>query len=65
MSKMAELHAEVVEMVEMYINYDLITEFMVDAGYPREACRPIIDQIARDIDAQERDAEIAAEARYY
>lgn len=65
MSKMSELHAEVVEMVEMCFDYDVIIDFMVNAGYPREACRAIIDQIAGDIDEQERDAEIAAEARRY
>lgn len=65
MSKMSELHAEVVEMVEDCVSYDVITEFMVTAGFPREACRAIIDQIASDIDEQERDAEIAAEASYY
>lgn len=65
MSKMAELHAEVVEMVLDCVNYDEITEFMVTSGYPREACRPIIDQIARDIDEEERDAEIAAEASFF
>ena len=48
MSRMSELHAEVVEMVEDCVSYDVITEFMVSAGYPREACRPIIDQIASD-----------------
>jgi hypothetical protein len=65
MSKMSELHAEVVEMVEDCVCYDTITEFMVSAGFPREACRAIIDQIAGDIDEQERAAEIAAEASYY
>lgn len=64
MSKMSEIHAEVIEMVEMCFNYDVIIDFMVDAGYPREACRIIIDQIASDIDAQERAAEIAAEASF-
>ena len=64
MSKMSELHAEVVEMVEECVNYDVITEFMVSAGYPREACRAIINQIAGDIDADERAAETAAEASY-
>ena len=59
MSKMSELHAEVVEMVEDCVSYDVITEFMVTAGYPREACRTIIDQIASDIDAQERADELA------
>jgi hypothetical protein len=37
---------------------------MVDEGYPREACLPIINQIAGDIDELERVREIAAEARY-
>ncbi len=64
MSKMSELHAEVIGMVEDCINYDEIIEFMVTSGYPREACRIIIDQIASDIDAQERADEIAAEARF-
>ena len=64
MSKMDELHAEVVEMVLDCVNYDEITEFMVTAGYPREACRIIIDQIASDLDKQERAAEIAAEASF-
>lgn len=64
MSRMSELHAEVVEMVENCVNYDEITEFMVTSGYPREACRIIIDQIASDLDKQERAAEIAAEASF-
>ncbi len=64
MSAMSELHAEVVEMVLDCVNYDVITEFMVKSGYPREACRIIIDQIASDIDAQERADEIAAESYY-
>ena len=64
MSRMSELHAEVVEMVENCVNYDVITEFMVTSGYPREACRIIIDQIASDLDKQERAAEIAAEASF-
>ena len=64
MSKMSELHAEVVEMVENCVDYDVITEFMVTSGYPREACRIIIDQIASDLDKQERAAEIAAEASF-
>ena len=64
MSKMSELHAEVVEMVVDCVNYETIIEFMVTSGYPREACRIIIDQIASDIDKQERDAEIAAEANF-
>ena len=64
MSKMSELHAQVVALVEDCINYDEIIEFMVTSGYPREACRFIIDQIASDIDAQERADEIAAEANF-
>jgi hypothetical protein len=64
MSAMSELHAEVVEMVVDCVNYDVITEFMVKSGYPREACRFIIDQIASDIDAEERAAEIAAESYF-
>ena len=64
MSRMSELHGEVVEMVENCVDYDVITEFMVTSGYPREACRFIIDQIASDIDEQERAAEIAAEASF-
>lgn len=64
MSKMSKIHAEVVEMVEMCFDYGVIIDFMVNAGYPREACRIIIDQIASDIDAQERAAEIAAEAGF-
>lgn len=64
MSAMSVLHAEVVEMVLECVNYDDITEFMVTSGYPREACRIIIDQIARDIDGQERADEIYAEAEY-
>ena len=64
MSKMSELHGEVIEMVENCVDYDVITEFMVTSGYPREACRFIIDQIASDIDGQERAAEIAAEASF-
>lgn len=61
---MSELHAEVVEMVENCVNYGVIIEFMVKAGYPREACRFIIDEIASDIDEQEREAEIAAESYF-
>jgi hypothetical protein len=64
MSEMSELHAQVIAMVEDCINYDEIIEFMVTSGYPREACRIIIDQIASDIDAQERANEIAAEANF-
>lgn len=64
MSRMSELHGEVVEMVENCVDYDVITEFMVTSGYPREACRFIIDQIASDIDEQERAAEIAAESSF-
>lgn len=64
MSAMSKLHAVVVEMVADCVNYDEITEFMVKAGYPREACRIIIDQIASDIDAQERADEIAAESYF-
>jgi hypothetical protein len=64
MSTMSEIHAEVVEMVELCFNYENIIDFMVDAGYPREACRIIIEEIAIDIDARERAAEIAAESYF-
>ena len=64
MSKMSDLHIELVEMVESGISYEFIESLMVDKGFPAEACRPIIDQIARDIDELERMNEIAAEASY-
>lgn len=54
MSMMSELHAEVVEMVEGCVDNDAIVEFMVTAGYPREACQYIIDQIACDVAAYEQ-----------
>lgn len=50
MSKMSELHAEVMEMVETGIDRGVVIEFMVSAGYPREACPIIIDDIAGDIE---------------
>ena len=64
MSKMSEFYIGIVEMVEQGLSYDSIIAMMVDEGYPREACRPIINQIAVDIDKLERIREIAAEARY-
>ncbi len=48
MSKMSELHAEVMEMVETGVDRDIVIEFMVGVGYPREACPIIIDVIAGD-----------------
>ena len=65
MSKMSDLHIELVEMVESGISYEFIESLMVDKGFPAEACRPVIDQIARDIDELERINEIAAESYYH
>ena len=65
MSRMSEFHVGIIEMVEQGFDYDAIEQMMVAEGYPREACRPIIDQIARDIDLLERNREIAAEAYYH
>jgi hypothetical protein len=65
MSRMSEFYIGIVEMVEQGFDYDSIIAMMVEEGYPREACRPIIDQIAGDIDEQERADEIAAEAYYH
>ena len=64
MSKMSEFYIGIVEMVEQGACYDAIEQMMVEEGYPREACRPIINQIAGDIDQLERIREIAAEAYY-
>ena len=64
MSKMSEFYIGIIEMVEQGLSYDSIIAMMVDEGYPREACLPIINQIAGDIDELERVREIAAEARY-
>lgn len=64
MSKMSEFYIGIVEMVEQGACYDRIEQMMVEEGYPREACRPIINQIAGDIDKLERIREIAAEAYY-
>ena len=64
MSRMSEFYIGIVEMVEQGFSYESIEQMMVDEGYPREACRPMIDQIARDIDSLERVREIAAEAYY-
>ena len=64
MSKMSEFYIGIVEMVEQGACYDRIEQMMVEEGYPREACRPIINQIAGDIDQLERIREIAAEAYY-
>jgi hypothetical protein len=61
---MSEFYVGIVEMVEQGFSYDSIIEMMVNEGYPREACLPIINQIAGDIDELERIREIAAEARY-
>ena len=52
MSKMSELHAEVTEMVESGIDLGNVIEFMVSAGYPREACPFIIAEIAGDIETE-------------
>lgn len=64
MSKMSDLHIELIGMVEDGVSYEFIESFMVDKGFRAEACRPVIDQIARDIDELERINEIAAEASY-
>jgi len=65
MSKMSNFYVGIIEMVEQGHNYDTIEQMMIDEGYPREACRPIINQIAGDIDELERINEIAAEAYYH
>jgi hypothetical protein len=65
MSKMSNFYVGIIEMVEQGFNYDSIEQMMVDEGYPREACRPIINQIAGDIDKLERINEIAAESYYH
>lgn len=64
MSKMSNLHIEIIEMVEQGVCYDSIESFMVEHGFPSKACRPMINAIARDIDELERIREIAAEASY-
>jgi hypothetical protein len=64
MSKMSDLHIELVEMVESGVSYEFIEDFMVGHGFPKERCRITIDAIARDIDELERIREIAAEASY-
>ena len=65
MSKMSEFYIGIVEMVEQGACYDRIEQMMVEEGYPREACRHIINQIAGDIDKLERIREIAAESYYH
>ena len=65
MSKMSEFYIGIVEMVEQGASYERIEQMMVEEGYPRVACRPIINQIAGDIDKLERIREIAAEAYYH
>jgi hypothetical protein len=65
MSKMSNFYVGIIEMVERGCSYESIEQMMIDEGYPREACRPIINQIAGDIDELERINEIAAEAYYH
>ena len=65
MSKMSNFYVGIIEMVEQGFSYESIEQMMVEEGYPREACRPIINQIAGDIDELERIREIAAESYYH
>ena len=62
---MSNFYVGIIEMVEQGACYDRIEQMMVEEGYPREACRPIINQIAGDIDKLEQIREIAAESYYH
>jgi S-adenosylmethionine synthetase len=62
---MSEFYIEVTEMVESGVSYDTIIDKMVAEGFPRAACRTVIDQIVDQLDARERADEIAAEAYYH